>query len=122
MGGINRSLAFQEAVTENYYVYDIKAPQSSKEEIIQSISKGARRNAPGVALSKPVVLGDLPMEPAGFELTDPLSGSSFQSLAALSGTAMSFRVPKCDGVVLVGNAQKKSGPHDLRMHMCLFPY
>jgi len=122
MGGVNRSLAAREEVTENVYIIDVEVDPSRKEEIFDAISRGVRLNAPGISISKPIVMGPLPSEPGRFELTDPLAGSSFQSLAALSGTSVSFRVPKCDGAALVGAAQKNSRAHDLRMHVCLFPY
>ena len=121
-GAVNSTLASRQEVTENYYIFDVKADLSDQEKVFTALSRGARRNAPNISIQRPLAMGPVPETPERFTLSDPLSNTAFGALATFGGAAVSFKVPECDGARLIATASKSLRHQDLRLNVCMFPY
>lgn len=123
-GGANSVMAERNQTTEHYYIFDIKTTADAN-AVIAAASRGLRQNANDVQESRGIPNGSgVPAKPGRFKVVNPLEGSQLGALAAMAGNGQvaMMKVATCDGAAWQASSSRDTGPHQLRITACLFPY
>ena len=120
---VNQSLAAQSKTTEAYYIVDLKTDLTD-DVLFDAIERGSKRNTNGVAISRPLVMGEAPATPGRFEIVNPLEGTGMERFARMGGAQamQKMKAASCDGAKLVAVAERETGTQDMKMYTCAYPY
>lgn len=122
-GTTNMMLAERNQTTEHYYIFDMKTGADAN-TVIAAASRGLRQNANDIQESRGIPDGNsVPARPGRFKVVNPLQGSQIGALAAMSGAGMAaLKVATCEGAAWQAMSTRDTGPHQLRITACLYPY
>lgn len=121
-GGANAVMADRNQTTEHYYIFDIKTT-ADVSTVIAAASRGLRQNANDVQESRGIPDGGgVSAKPGRFKVVNPLQNSQLGALAAMSGGGAMLKMAVCDGASWQAMSDRNTGPHQLRITACIYPY